>query len=180
MICQFLKVQLLSSFKIHSSGCYFINYILKASISLCKLELCFRCCRHTYQSDLDDRYYPTIIPSKSITSSIHRLDERPNLRIRNPKGKLFLCSMCKTHCFDTDNSDREGSATNLTTPPIKISFNAPSGPSIMEIEPKAYKKAHKRKHKNKKQKKSIKDQRSFCSDPFFKVSGNSVSAHSKI
>ena len=135
------------------------------------LELCFRCCRHTYQSDLDDRYYPTIIPSKSITSSIHRLDERPNLRIRNPKGKLFLCSMCKTHCFDTDNSDREGSATNLTTPPIKISFNAPSGPSIMEIEPKAYKKAHKRKHKNKKQKKSKRDSIESALPPKLSVNG---------
>lgn len=62
--------------------------------------------------------------------------------------------MCKTHCFDTDNSDKESGGGNLTTPPIKISFNAPSGPSVMEIEPKAYKKSHKRKHKNKKQKKS--------------------------
>ena len=33
---------------------------------------------------------------------------------------------------------------------------------------------------DKKQKKSIKDQRNFCSNTFFKVFANSVSAHSKI
>jgi len=66
--------------------------------------------------------------------------------------------MCKTHCIDSDeHSDRESGA-NLTTPPIKISFKAPNGHSVMEIEPKKYKKSsHKRKHKSKKHSKRLKD-----------------------
>lgn len=68
--------------------------------------------------------------------------------------------MCKTHCLDTDSSDAE-STSKLATPPIRISFRSPDGPSVMEIEPRKYKKSsHKRKHsskhKNKKHSKKAK------------------------
>lgn len=59
--------------------------------------------------------------------------------------------MCKTHCLDTDTSESEKpkGVVNLTTPPIRISYKAPHGQSIMEIEPKQYIKSHKRKHSSK-------------------------------
>lgn len=58
--------------------------------------------------------------------------------------------MCKTHCFDTDNSDKDNSAAkNTETPSLKISYKSPDGYSVMDIVPKKVLKHYKRKHRYK-------------------------------
>ncbi|XP_067948122.1 uncharacterized protein [Watersipora subatra] len=130
--------------------------------------------RYSYQTDSKLHTKPLIIPSRSSSLSASLLcnHSRRQLRERrkNSKGKLFLCSMCRTHCFDTDNSDLEHNfigkegieqkrTVPLTTPPIRISFKSPEGPSVMEIEPREYKKRkHSVKHKSRKHSKKSKKQ----------------------
>ena len=118
---------------------------------MCILQ--YFCCRHTYEIENKQKRNRIVIPSRSasLAASFLRLQERRQLRERkkSPKKKLFLCSMCKTHCFDSDSSGTE-QTVNLTTPPIRISFKSPEGPSVMEIEPRQYKKPiRKRKHSSK-------------------------------
>lgn len=102
-----------------------------------------------------ERSYQSVIPSRSI----HKIHERTRLRVRQAKPKFFLCSMCKTHCFDTDHSDIEhlpaSQERKETTPSIKISYKNADGQSIMDIVPQKLAKI-KRKHrsKHKKNKKS--------------------------
>lgn len=109
-------------------------------------------CSHrcTYLEPNVERSYQSVIPSRSI----HKIHDHKRLRVRQAKPKLFLCSMCKTHCFDTDNSDIENSAhppeRKQTTPALKISYKNASGQSIMDFVPqKPAKSSHKRKHKSK-------------------------------
>lgn len=62
--------------------------------------------------------------------------------------------MCKTHCLDSEESEKE-SFHKKQTPALKISYKAPDGHSVMDIVPKKLKKRkHHSKHKKDKKHKS--------------------------
>jgi len=97
--------------------------------------------RHTYLSECDRN-----LPCRSITSSIYRT--RNNRKMRPGRHRIMLCSMCKTHCYEDQDSPEP-----INSPSIRISFKSASGDSanVLEISPKKIRKD--KKHKRKKHKK---------------------------
>lgn len=62
--------------------------------------------------------------------------------------------MCRTHCFDSENSDSAAPVNATETPSLKISYKSPDGQNIMNIVPKKVMKHYKRKHRDKHKKRS--------------------------
>ena len=156
--CYCLFICLSSTFLNFSIKLFFTKLFLQPISSLCQFFIRFF--RSTYLEPDVERSYQSVIPTRSI----HRINDRKRLRLRPSRPKFYLCSMCKTHCFDTDNSDRESAPITQekkqTTPSLKISYKNDDGQSVMDIVPlKSSRPSHKRKHrsKHKKSKKSRRD-----------------------